>query len=91
MEKINYHPGSTTYPGIETDEIFLENISITHITENDGSMSAKIRDPEAFEKNLNEIFYKTKRVGDKAFSVTGELLTNYRPIFIKKTEIKNKN
>lgn len=90
MEKNNYHPGSTTYPGIEIDEIFLENISATHITEDDGSMSAKIRDSEAFEKNFKEIPYKTKRAGDQAYSPTGELLTNFRPIFIKKTESKKK-
>lgn len=83
MEKINYLPGSTSYPGIKPDEIFLKNISITHITENEGSMSAKIRDPKAFEKNFNEISDKTKRIGDKAYSPEGELLTNYRPIFIK--------
>lgn len=89
---------SETYPGIKSGEVFLTNISTTYYYEwprwdykrSYSSSYFYYNEDLSTTINFNEIGWETKRLGDTAYDQNGNVLSEYLPVFIKKSEFVNR-
>lgn len=100
-----YSFGSKTYPGIKPGEMFIGYVSTEYYYEMDEKGDFKrhyFRDTDttdSFEKyhdSLHSIsflsedmFIKTKRLGNVAYYSSGDTMKGYRPIFVNEKEYLN--
>jgi len=98
-DPINYEFGSTNYPGIQQGEMFLYVISTTTVivpvpvTDKSGYtlfFFESRNDVSALSKNFNEIRFKSKRLGETAYTISGKVLSDHRPVFISLNEYYSK-
>jgi len=81
----------TRYPGVRKGEVFFDNISTTNVEIEDGKGGFLRFDPKkAVWINLRQIDWRTKRLGDTTYNTDGTIAQGYRPVFIKESEIKER-
>lgn len=92
-DSINYEPGSKNYPGVQPGEVFFTVISDHFFYDksiNDFVMTFTNRKDLTLKKNFDQIIWTTKRLGYGlvAYGPYGNVLTGFRPVFVKESELK---
>ncbi len=80
-----------TYPGAETGEVFYEKISTTQYMRYD-TKTGKFEEYDSEDEgvaqiHLDDIQFKTKRLGSIAYNSDGSVDPNALPIFVQRLEL----
>lgn len=92
-DSINYELGSKNYPGVQPGEVFFTVIPENFYYDksiNDFIMTFPDEKNFTLKKNFDKISWKTKRLGYGlvAYGPYGNVLTGFRPVFVKESELK---
>ncbi len=90
-----YQHWGKTYPGIDSGEIFVMNVSTQYYWDLDEGRKklVEIKDSvNSLKRTISNFTFTTIRVGDVAYDQwTGEKIEGYKPVFIKEWEYKLQN
>jgi hypothetical protein len=85
------HPRVTgrnlNHPELKKGEVFVTNISSEYHF--DLKTKEFVPDENALMLNFNQIGWKTKRMGEVAYDVSGHKISGMRPVFRKENEPEN--
>ena len=84
---------NATHPELERGERFFENIGyiFPYDIDSNGNIEFKghLNHKYYTEKEFDEINFKTKRLGMRAYDRNGKFIEDMRPVFIQTSELKN--